>query len=150
MASPSPTNPTTPSHYTSSQTALLLLDFHNMLVDRNPSNALALATAVSTKKWAKSQGIHIIHCLIDSTSKPFPTAKNIEHLASAMSLFKSAAGNEAPSLVEDANGEVTFTRRIGHVSALKSKGLMEYLEENGIRSLALMGLIASHVREPGI
>lgn len=60
-----------------------------------------------------------------------------------MSLFKSAAGNEAPSLVEDANGEVTFTRRIGHVSALKSKGLMEYLEENGIRSLALMGLSTS-------
>lgn len=116
-----------------------------MLIERTggPAGADALAVAASTKKWAKAQGIHIIHCLIDSSSTPFPTAKDVERLASAMEYFKSSAGDEAPSLVQDSDGEITFTRRIGHVSALKSPGLLEYLEENGIKSLVLTGLSTS-------
>lgn len=61
-----------------------------------------------------------------------------------MAVFRTGSGgDEAPALVEDAEGETTFTRRVGHVSALKSPGLLEYLEENGVKSLVLAGLSTS-------
>lgn len=51
---------------------------------------------------------------------------------------------EPAELLGNAQEEyVTFKRRAGHISALKSPGLMEYLAEKGVNSLLLAGLSTS-------
>lgn len=58
--------------------------------------------------------------------------------------MKGDGGKEPAELTGgDSDGDVTFTRKIGHVSALKSPGLLEFLEEKGIKSLVLTGLSTS-------
>ncbi|KAF2438107.1 Isochorismatase hydrolase [Karstenula rhodostoma CBS 690.94] len=145
MSSTPPTDPTSPSHYPPNQTALLLLDFHTLFVDSLPApkGHAALAVAASTKKWAKSTGIHVIHCLIDTEQTPFPTCKSIPRWTSIADSFKAGGGDEPAALREDAHGERTFLRRAGYVSALKSPGLVEYLREEGIVSLVVTGLSTS-------
>ncbi|KAJ4349691.1 uncharacterized protein N0V89_008308 [Didymosphaeria variabile] len=145
MASATPTDPTMPSHYTSSQTAFLLLDFHSMFVEgvANSKGHDALSVAADTKSWAKSKGMQVIHCLIDADKTPFSTCKNKQRLASMIGAFQSGGGDEPASLLEDSDGEVTYLRRGGYVSALKSPGLVEYLRVKGITSLVLTGLSTS-------
>ncbi|KAK7182009.1 Isochorismatase hydrolase [Paraphaeosphaeria sporulosa] len=134
-----------PSHYPASQTALLLLDFHSMFVENlaDGKGQNALSIAASTKVWAKSKNIEIIHCLIDADQTPYPTCKNVQRFASIISSFKSGGKEEPAALREDAGDEKTFLRRGGYVSALKSPGLAAYLREKGIVSLVLAGLSTS-------
>ncbi|KAJ4298878.1 hypothetical protein N0V90_004121 [Kalmusia sp. IMI 367209] len=135
-----------PSHYTSSQTALLLLDFHTLFVQMasGTKGPAAASVAASMKSWAKAQGIHIIHGLIDIHSTPDPAVKGADRLSGMVSHLKQGGGgDEASILREDSDGEITFTRKLGYVSALKSPGLLEFLEEKRIKSLVLTGLSTS-------
>ncbi|KAF9729654.1 hypothetical protein PMIN06_003230 [Paraphaeosphaeria minitans] len=145
MASATSTDPTTPSHYSASQTALLLLDFHSIIVGSIPDGKgeNAVAVAASAKAWAKSQNIEVIHCLIDDSVPIFPTCKDIQTFAAIIGMFKTGAGAEPAALLENAADEKTFLRRGGYVSALKSPGLLEYLREKGIVNLVLTGLVTS-------
>lgn len=108
-----------------------------------PKGPEALSVAAATKNWAKSQGIHIIHCLIDAHQTPFPTCKNAQRLSSVLNALKSGGAEEPASLREDSDGELTYLRRPGYVSALKSPGLVADLKAKGITSLVLMGLSTS-------
>ncbi|KAF2501609.1 Isochorismatase hydrolase [Lophium mytilinum] len=140
-----PADVSTPGHYGPSQTALLLLDFHSLFVQK-PAGAVgapALEVAANMRTWAKSQGIQVIHCLIDINAKPFPTCKDPERLAGLTAAMKSGGGEEAAELLEGTGDEATFLRVPGHVSALKSPGLGDYLEKKGIKSLILTGLSTS-------
>ena len=134
----------TPGHYGASQTALLLLDFHSMFVKiaGGPLGAAALQVAAKLRTWAKSQGIKVIHCLIDPNLAPFPTCKDSERFANILGAMKSSGGQEPGELLEG-NADIVFTRRLGHVSALKSPGLTDFLQEEGIKSLVLTGLSTS-------
>lgn len=133
-----------PSHWGPSQTALLLLDFHSMFVSRLPdSGAAAVKTAVEMKTWAKSKGIKVVHALIDINASPFETCKGSERFAAIVEAMGKDGGAECPELLEDADDEVTFLRRPGYVSALKSPGLQDYLKKNGIKSLLLAGFSTS-------
>ncbi|KAF2111065.1 Isochorismatase-like protein [Lophiotrema nucula] len=143
-----PADKSTPGGYTPSQTAFLLLDFHNLFVQQagGPNARFACETAAKFRTWAKSQGMHVIHCLIDLEGTPFPTCKNPSRFMSISSAMKVAegGGGEPFVLTQDlGEDEATFTRRPGHVSALKSPGLEEYLQKNGIKSLVLSGLSTS-------
>ncbi|PVH73174.1 Isochorismatase hydrolase [Cadophora sp. DSE1049] len=127
-------DPSTPGHYAPSQTAFLLLDFHSAFTDKTgPKAWAAINVAVRMKSWAQSQGIPIIHCLLDISQSPFATCKDAG----------SAGGEEPEALRGQSENEVTFLRRPGYVSALKSPGLLEYLESKGIKSLILAGLSTS-------
>lgn len=141
----SPTDKTTPGAYNASQTALLLLDFHNLFIGKSPgsdaSKAVACAAAAAT--WARSNGIQVIHCLLDMSQAPFPTCKGYDRFAGIVNMMKQANDTEPSSLLDGGDKDVTFTRRPGHVSALRSPGLREFLREKGIVSLILAGLSTS-------
>ena len=132
-----------PAYYDPSQTAFLLLDFHTMFVHHSePSASLAVAVAAKFKTWAESRGILVIHALIDTTKSPFPTCKDATRYSTITSVMESSntAIEPAELLGDGQEGNLTFTRQAGHISALKSPGLMQLLAEKGIKSLVLAGL----------
>jgi len=143
----------TPGHYGPSQTALLLLDFHSMFVQRaGGAGALAaLHVAADMRTWAQSQGIQVIHCLIDINATPYPTCKDADRFLGIAAAMRSSGGDEEPAELLQGNGgsgdddddDVTFARRPGYVSALKSPGLDDLLQSKGIKSLILAGLSTS-------
>lgn len=136
----------TPSHYGPSDTALLLLDFHSMFIQRmgGPSASAALQVAAEMRTWAHSQGIQVIHALVDVNATPYPTCKDAHKFASIAAAMKSSGGGAEPAeLLEEVGDDVTFTRRPGYVSALKSPGLDDFLQKRGIKSLVLTGLSTS-------
>lgn len=136
---------TTPGYYSASQSALLLLDFHSKFVNNagGPHGPAALKVAANLRTWAKSQGMPVIHCLIDLHKPTFPTCKDRARASSVIDAMRAEGGEEPADLLEDYGNDVTFTRRVGHISALKSPGLQEYLQEKGIKSLFLTGLSTS-------
>jgi nicotinamidase-related amidase len=144
-----PADPSTPGHYGPSQTALVLLDFHHVVIHKNagPKAPAALEVAIKMRTWALSKGIQIIHALVNTTLEPFPTSKDIERFKLIISSIKgNSGGDEAPELLQGGPGnEVTFARRPGHISAFKSPGLSEFLQEKGIKSLIITGLATSGV-----
>ena len=135
----------TPGHYGPSQTALLLLDFHSLFVEKagGPQARAALDVAANMRAWAKSQGIQVIHALVDANATPFPTYKASPRTSGFLAALKSSDGEEPAELLEGGGDDVTFTRRPGHVSALKSTGLDDFLQNKGIKSLVLSGLSTS-------
>ncbi|KAI1413886.1 Isochorismatase hydrolase [Hypoxylon sp. FL1857] len=138
------TDKTAPGHYGPSQTALLLLDFHSTLVYKLGGKAAsaALGVAASMRIWAKSHGIQVIHGLIDVNATPFPTCKGADMLLGIVATMKSD-GAEEPAELFEGGDDITFTRRPGYISALKSPGLVDFLQQNGIKSLILTGLSTS-------
>ncbi|KAI1775813.1 Isochorismatase hydrolase [Hypoxylon cercidicola] len=136
---------TAPGHYGPSQTALLLLDFHSMFVYKygGSSARAALKVAATMRTWAKSMGIQVIHCLMDTDAVPFPTCKDIDLYTSIVASMKFNDGEEPPEILEGTGDDVTFTRRPGYVSALKSPGLDDFLRQKGIKSLVCTGLSTS-------
>jgi nicotinamidase-related amidase len=88
-----------------------------------------------------SQSIQVIHALIDIHAVPFPTCRYADRLAGIAATMKSNSSEELAKLLEGGLGDyVTFTRIPGHVSALKSPGLDDFLQKNGSKSLVLTGL----------
>jgi nicotinamidase-related amidase len=57
--------------------------------------------------------------------------------------MKNLEQPEPAELRADDKDELTFHRVPGHISALKSPGLLDYLKEKGIKSLVLSGLSTS-------
>jgi len=144
----------TPGYYGPSETALLLLDFHTMFVKQagGEKAPAALQVAATLRTWAKAQGIQVIHALIDINMTPFPTCKGSERFTSIGAAMRSTGTDvEPPELLlsessasaGEEEDDVTFTRRPGYVSALKSPGLGEFLQKRGIKSLVLTGLSTS-------
>ncbi|KAI1646648.1 Isochorismatase hydrolase [Daldinia loculata] len=139
------TDPTTPGYYGPSQTALLLLDFHSMIVQKagGPKALAALHVAASMRAWARSQDIQVVHALIDLNTSTFETCRDADKLMETVASARSSGGEEAIELSEGSSDDVTFTRKPGHVSALRSPGLDEFLRQKGIKSLVLAGLSTS-------
>ncbi|KAM0347657.1 hypothetical protein ACHAPU_004671 [Fusarium lateritium] len=144
-----PSTPTTdrssPEAYKASETALLLLDWYSLFIEMVAgSNAVpALETAVQLRNWAKHQGITVIHCLIDSHGTPFPACKGVDRFQGLLEVMKATADPEPIELRGDEKDEPTFHRVPGHISALKSPGLLGFLAEKGIKSLIFSGLSTS-------
>lgn len=135
----------TPGYYGPSKTALLLLDFHSMFMKRGgPSASAALQVAARVRTWAHSQGIQVIHALVDVNATPYPTCKDADKFASIAAAMKLSGGGAEPAeLLGDIYDDVTFIRTPGYVSALKSPGLDDFLQKRGIKSLILTGLSTS-------
>ncbi|RDW62539.1 hypothetical protein BP5796_10841 [Coleophoma crateriformis] len=135
----------TPGHYGPSKTALLLLDFHSMFVEKvaSPKGPAALEVAAKIRQWAKSQGIQVVHCIVDVNAAPFPTCKDANRFQSIVSAMGLSGAAEPAVLLEGGGDDVTFTRRPGYVSALKSPGLDDFLQKKGIKSLVLAGISTS-------
>ncbi|KAH6952877.1 hypothetical protein HG530_000506 [Fusarium avenaceum] len=130
--------------YKPSETALLLLDWYSLFVEKvaGPTAIPALDVAVQLRKWAKAQGIAVVHCLIDSNGTPFPACKGVERFSGLLEIMKATTDPEPAELRPD-DREPTFHRVPGHISALKSPGLLEFLKEKGIKSVVISGLSTS-------
>ncbi|KAK1518563.1 hypothetical protein CABS01_06097 [Colletotrichum abscissum] len=65
-------NPSSPNAYGPSETALLLLDWYSLFVESRAGSGAgaALDIAIQFRKWAKLQGIAVMHCLIDTHGTP--------------------------------------------------------------------------------
>ncbi|KAM0541481.1 hypothetical protein ACHAPJ_013216 [Fusarium lateritium] len=133
-----------PYAYRASETALLLLDWYSLFVERlaGPQAADARDVAVQLRKWAKSQGITVIHCLIDANGSLGPVCKDTNRFQGFLDVMKTSTDPEPAELRGD-ESEVYFQRVPAYISALKSFGLLEHLKEQGIKSLLLSGLSTS-------
>ncbi|KAL4724369.1 hypothetical protein ACLX1H_008983 [Fusarium chlamydosporum] len=130
--------------YEPSKTALLLLDWYSLFIERlaaGSKGTRARDVTIQFRRWAKAQGIIIIHCLIDVNGSPFPACKGRERSQETLEAIKGSGNSEPAGLRDDS--ELYFYRVLGHISALKSPGLLKYLQEQGIKSLILTGLSTS-------
>ncbi|KAL5605927.1 hypothetical protein FOVSG1_006074 [Fusarium oxysporum f. sp. vasinfectum] len=134
-----------PNAYGSSETALLLLDWYTLFIEKvaGPSAEPALKVAVELRNWAKTHNITVVHCLIDASGTPFPACKGVDRFQGLLEIMKNLEQPEPAELRADDKDELTFHRVPGHISALKSPGLLDYLKEKGIKSLVLSGLSTS-------
>lgn len=131
-----------PSYYGPVQTALLLLYYKELVINRiGPKAQETVKIAASMRQWAKSKSIPVLHCLVDfSGTAPFPTCKESDRLSMLSSqVQKESGGDEPPELLEGSR-DVEFVRRPGHISALQSEGIRKYFAEKEVKSLAIMGL----------
>ncbi|KAK9419917.1 putative Isochorismatase-like domain-containing protein [Seiridium unicorne] len=144
--------PNHPSYYRPSDTALLLLDYHNVIVGSIPDDSDRDALIKSTQTLlsaARESKTPILHCLIGTSREPLPTSKLVERWAEQYKpAFESkpelalqraeVAGNKS------SDTEYFFDRLPARVSALKSEGIMDLLKGKlGIKSLILCGVVSS-------
>lgn len=136
-----------PGYYGPKQTAVLLLDFHSFFVEKaaGPGGQPAFENAVKLRDWAKAKGITVIHGLVDTQGTPFETCKGFDMLNNVLWTMSEAGGDKEPAALTKGAGEdePTFTRVPGHVSALRSPGMQEFLTKKGIKSLVMCGLSTS-------
>lgn len=147
------TDPCSPLAVPKTQTALLLLDFHNFIVGSQPNEGQdVLSKAVELRSWAKTHSIMVLHCLIDLkalTAANRKMAGRVNGVRQKWLSYKAPSDSsdgdprgEAPQLAASAD-EYLFYRPPSHVSALGSYGLEEFLAQRGIRSLVLAGFSTS-------
>lgn len=141
-------DPSSPSAYNASQTALLLLDFQNFILDRCGSEgSAALAKAKEMLDWAVTNKVMIIHGLVDATGKPLPTRKGVERLTKMMAeVVKDPRNSEEPKELASAGRQREFVlwKNPGiAISNLKSKGAVDLLTQHEIKSLIMCGISTS-------
>ena len=144
------TKPSSPLSIPAANTALLLMDYQNIVVPNIGHVATrVMVTAQHMRDWALSHSIPVYHCLIDTKpeTKPIPVHK----IADRWSWYEQILGadpelgKEVPELArtEDSELEKTFRRRPGFVSVLRSDGLGDELKRRDVRSLIVSGVSTS-------
>lgn len=145
-------DPSSPLAYGPSQTALLLLDFQNVVVGMcGEDGKAALAKAKIMRDWALSKDIFVLHSIGDVHNEPRSTAKGRERVKGLLEMAKAnpEIGYESPEIAADTSdqggkaGELVVKKQLGNVSGLKSRGAMEALRERDIKSLIVCGLSTS-------
>lgn len=140
-------DPWAPGHYKPSETALFLLDFHGIFVQKmgGPGARAALQVASKLRDWAKSQGIAVVHALVNVKAMPFASCKGRDRFADVVQSMQEGGGHLEPAELtfNKEDDEPTFYRDPGYVSALVSHGLTDYLKKKGIKSLIMTGLSTS-------
>ncbi|KAL1896077.1 hypothetical protein Sste5346_004816 [Sporothrix stenoceras] len=142
-----PQEPCSPLAFGTSQTALLLLDFHTFIVKSQPEahGARVVTSAAELRSWARSQGMFVVHCMIDlraTTSLERKMATKVNGVRDRMLNQKPEEKGEITEIAAIAD-EYVFYRPPSHVSAMGSYGLREFLAQHGIQSLLLAGFSTS-------
>ena len=146
-----PTDQTSPLSASSRETALLLIDYQNMLRGRVGEGVWTSVTNVASqlRDWARKREITIVHCLVDTspgTKPPKHTRISTKWKAYETAFAASPGlGRETDILAPTGNSnlEITVVRTPGFVSALESHALAEVLRSTGIKSLILGGVSTS-------
>lgn len=150
MNRPTPPDPldetslASPLHYKPGETALLVLDLHDLLFHIGPQFEVAGKVAARLSEWARTTGIPVVHGLTDPDGNYPAQAKNKANWDNIANTFK-----DKPEMLEhesvrpsqkalDEGTEIIFRRRVG-VSALDSS-MQAWLQQNGIKSLILTGI----------
>ena len=142
----SSTDPASPLYYSSSQTAVLLMDYHNFIIGmiQTPEAKQGVISNVkSLLTWARENGVLVVHALIDVTGSPAENTKAKARWPKYKQILEQnpVAGDEYHEFAS--KEEVNLTRRPGFTSALESDNLRPLLKERGIKSLVMAGLSTS-------
>lgn len=141
-----------PSEYPPSKTALLFLDYQNILVKMIPSpRREALINSAETLLAAACQNnVAILHCIIDTDSDPAATNKVTATWATQYKPIFSAdpeLGAEYAGFAptnNSTNRETVFKRAPGIRSAPESQGIVSYLRDTlGVTHLIIGGIATS-------
>lgn len=144
-----PQHPASPGSIPAAQTALLLCDFHNMIVKSCPAGETAVSNAAAFRDFAMKLDVGlVVHCLMDmdrshSTFKSPHGFAAVKGLQAQMPQLVHEAAAIAPSGTR--SNEVTATRPAGIYSALFSDGLKDLFKEKNIKSVIIAGVISSGV-----
>jgi nicotinamidase-related amidase len=95
---------------------------------------------------ARKKSVPVLHCLIGGTQDPASTSKMADRWGSALMPASTSQPRllaELSELLEE--GDLTLNRRVGTVSAMKSGGMLDFLEDKGTESLLLCGVSTSGV-----
>ena len=146
-----PSDPASPLSISPHETAILLMDYQNMILSRigDAAASSVLNIASHVRDWALQKDMTVCHCLIDTSPSTKPPSYN--RASAKWKAYESAfaanpgLGHEAEALAAKGHSgsEVTVVRVPGFVSALESHGLLDALMMKGIKSLILGGLSTS-------
>jgi len=140
-------NPSEAAAYPPSKTALLLLDYHNLLVPRiqgEETRGKLISSVKALSKAARDNGVPIVHGLIGFKSLPAETSKLRARLEGVIQSMVKQEPQLAQELGEFASGgdsenEITVYRT-GTVSAPRLEGINEFLKSKGVQSLIIGGI----------
>jgi nicotinamidase-related amidase len=140
-------NPASPLSIITAQIALLLMDYHNLLISRGGDQATdTVLKAKTMREWAAANGALIIHCLVDMKQAILPSFKSAARFKVMAEMMNSQPdiANEYPDIAYTAgSGEYLVTRSAGYGSALKCSGLRELLGARIVKSIILCGISTS-------
>ncbi|KAK8080186.1 hypothetical protein PG997_008004 [Apiospora hydei] len=143
-----------PSSYPLSETALLLLDYQNVLVnmiqDQDQKNKL-INSAKTLLDTARQSNVTIVHCLIDTAQDPPLTNKATELWATVhRPLLASTpdSGAEYRDLAPPANADTSGKESVsvrppGYRFVLVADGIVPLLRDGKIKHLVLGGIATS-------
>lgn len=138
-----------PAAYPPRKTALLLMDFHNFIVGMmqpQETRQQALSKVQNLAQVARQNSVPVLHCLINGSQDPAPTSKMTDRWESTL---KPTITSQPDLFTEPSQllgeGDLTFTRRVGIVSAMKSGGILDFFKSKGVESLVLCGVSTSGV-----
>ncbi|KAG8427159.1 hypothetical protein J3459_007474 [Metarhizium acridum] len=146
--------PNTAATYPPAKTALLLLDYHNIIVDMiQPleEKDRVVNTANSLLKTARESSATIVHCVIDMNAQPAETSKMRQRWESTYKPLAVSAPERlgliaelAPTAKGSSGKEFVVAKVPGCVSAMKTPGFVSSLrEKHGVESVVICGLISS-------
>lgn len=141
-----------PSTYPPSQTALLLLDYQNLIVHGRVTDDSARAKVIHAASTllaaARKNKAPIAHCLIGMKEDPRETSKFFPMWESN---FKPLRDNDPSKIAEieelaikeETELEINSEKLLGVISAMKTEKLLKFLEKRGVKSLVIAGLVTS-------
>ncbi|OTA97380.1 hypothetical protein M434DRAFT_391846 [Hypoxylon sp. CO27-5] len=141
-----------PSAYPPSKTALLFLDYQNILVNMVPSPAKEklIHSAENLLAAARKNNVAILHCIIDTNLDPAATNKVNETWVTQYKPALSADPQQGAIFASftpnhlSTDRETIFKRAPGIRSCLESEGIVPYLrDELGVTHLILGGIATS-------
>ncbi|KAJ3496077.1 hypothetical protein NLG97_g2923 [Lecanicillium saksenae] len=142
-----------PAAYPPKKTALMLLDFHQLIVDMiQPQNTRERLCSDIQRllKAARVNGSPVVHAMIDFDEEPLPKSKIRPNFAAKYKPLLSSTPEkfvEWEGFTNDAaptSHEITVSKTPGCVSALKTPELLDFLKyKHGIESLIICGVVTS-------
>lgn len=150
MATPEFHPEASPLHYTPAETALLLLDFQQFIVDLcGSSGQTALIQAIKLRTWALANGVKVLHSVIDAYATPASTCKSairVEGMLDAVRTQQDGQGVQIPAKLTpdpESESEHLVLKHPGVVSGLKAPQAMAVLAQHNIKSVIVAGLSTS-------
>ncbi|OAP59074.1 hypothetical protein AYL99_06372 [Fonsecaea erecta] len=147
----SPIDPASPLSISPHETAMLLMDYQNMVLAKigDVAATSVLNIASHMRDWALHKEMTVIHCLIDAS--PGSNPPETSRMSATWKMYEAKLvevpwlGREAETLAvrKHPTREFTVLRTPGFISALESHGLSSVLKEKEIKSLIIGGVSTS-------
>lgn len=140
--------------YSPSETALLLLDYHNMLLARCPSDDIRngiISAGTALLGAARAGKSPIVHSLLSLEVDPAPTSliydrwmTQLKPTMAANPEFGAEVEQFRPDPAYAATGlEISATKVPGVISNIKDESVLKFLKAKGVKSVVIGGVSTS-------